>query len=455
MNKTLRGITLVLFVFGAALYAALGWRALHPATSNAIPASLSAPVISPQRAPEVVATNVRDQQLRATLKTIASEAGSEVCLDIERDGIDVATWGASKPLTPASTTKLLTASAALDVFDADDTFETKVKAKDPKNGTVDGPLYLVGGGDPLLFTDQYQQSLRGQLDIHSSVEQLADAVVAKGIRVVNGGVNADDRRFDGQRAVPTWEPGYVTQAQVGSIGALTINQGIDVRPNGARSVVQDPALHAASIFTDLLRARGVQVKLGPGFGPAPNNASDIAKLDSRPMSDLVKQMLTESDNTTAEILLKQIAYKKTEQGTTAEGTKTVLEEISAERTTLIDGSGLDRGNRTTCELLTSVLASSGPNGTMSAGLARAGETGTLTTRMRDSPAVGRVQAKTGTLANVSALAGWASTDGSTPLAFSMIVNGIDAQRAEAIENRVAVALASLPPVASSAAYAPR
>ncbi len=131
-----------------------------------------------------------------------------------------------------------------------------------------------------------------------------------------------------------------------------------------------------------------------------------------------------------------------------------MQSVAAKDTTLIDGSGLDRGNRTTCAVLARVLSRSSGDGVLTSGLARAGQSGTLTQRMTNTAAVGRVQAKTGTLSGVSALAGWARPDNAAPLTFSMIVNGKDAAESERLENRLAVTLAALPPVASSVAYAP-
>ncbi len=307
MNKFLRKLTIALLILGAALYGFLGWRSLHPSKAAVVPGELAAAVISPRRVPDLVAISQQDAQLRAALTQLTDAAGAGSCLDIERNGIDIVATRSTTPLIPASAAKLLTASSAIDVLGPDKTFVTEVKSKSPKNGVIEGPVYLIGGGDPLLFTQQYQKTLKDQIDEHTSIEQLADAVVAAGVKTIRGGVNADDRMFDGQRSVPSWEPAYIAQAQVGSIGALTVNQGIDVKPNGVRTVTTDPATQAASVFTGLLKQRGVQVALGPGFGATPGSADDLAKIESKPLSAIIKQMLTESDNTTAEILLKQIA----------------------------------------------------------------------------------------------------------------------------------------------------
>ncbi len=70
----------------------------------------------------------------------------------------------------------------------------------PHNGVVDGDLWLVGGGDPLLMTDAYAQHFRNQPVTHTSLEQLADQIVAAGVHEVRGSIVGDDSRYDRMRA---------------------------------------------------------------------------------------------------------------------------------------------------------------------------------------------------------------------------------------------------------------
>ena len=79
----------------------------------------------------------------------------------------------------------------------------------------------------------------------------------------------------------------------------------------------------------------------------------------------------------------------------------------------------------------------------------------LKNRMTDGPARGKVQAKTGTLNGVSALAGWADPPSGGPVNFAVVSNGVSVPAAQGAEDKVATALATLPPVPPSSAYAPQ
>ena len=111
---------------------------------------------------------------------------------------------ASTALLPASNLKLLTALAALvKMGPARRGFTTDVRVdRPPAAGVVNGPLWLVGGGDPLLITPGYRASQHEwtwSSEPGTSLAGLADKVVAAGVRVVAGGVVGDDSRYDAQR----------------------------------------------------------------------------------------------------------------------------------------------------------------------------------------------------------------------------------------------------------------
>ena len=129
-------------------------------------------------------------------------------------------------LVPASTEKLVTAVAALSVLGRDTTFTTRVVAAgEPSDGVVEGDLFLVGGGDPLLATAPYAEHFRNQPQIRTSLEELADRVVAAGVRQVNGRLLGDESRYDADRYPDTWPDRYAEQSQVGPLSALSVNDG--------------------------------------------------------------------------------------------------------------------------------------------------------------------------------------------------------------------------------------
>lgn len=418
----------------------------------------SSAVLSAQRFPGVLASAASETSTRNAITAALTPLGSNWCGVAAAGATTIYDVRRDMALVPASTVKILTGAAAIDEFGSDHTFETKVVGSKPNNGQIDGAIALVGGGDPLLMSAAYAESIDNSTDVHTPLEALADRVVQSGVRSVSGGVVVDDSLFDSQRAVTDWQPGYISQAQVGSIGAAVVDQGITT--DDGRRVVDDPRSHAASVLASMLRARGVQVGAPPPGAGSKVGSDTLATIESRSLGDIVGQMLTESDNTTAEMLLKNLsAQTSDEPGSTRDGTARVLDYlrglgVDTSGLAITDGSGLARSNRVTCSALQAVLGSSGLDSPVGNGLARAGQSGTLDTRMNGSIAEGRVQAKTGTLDQVSALAGWARPDGHPPVAFSIVVNGVETSRAEAAQDAVATALAALPQTPPEDAYAP-
>ena len=86
-------------------------------------------------------------------------------------------------------------------------------------------------------------------------------------------------------------------------------------------------------------------------------------------------------------------------------------------------TGLDRGNRATCALLTSLLERDGGFGVLGSGLAIAGQTGTLHDLLADTTASDRLHAKTGTLTGAKALSGYVVYAPEKAAMFSLILNG--------------------------------
>jgi len=352
---------------------------------------------------------------------------------------------------PASTEKLLTATAVLDRLGADTKLSTSaVTVASTANGVIEGDLYVVGGGDPLLTTSGFLSTFEETDQRYNDYAKLADAIKATGITEIRGNVLGDDSKFDTQRYVPTWPARYIRKGEIGPLGALTVNHGFtglsrtpDVPTDNRQQ--GEPAVLAAETLISLLTARGVTVSGGPSEAKAPDGATVVASLDSLSMSDTVGEMLRSSDNMTAEILLKDLAALDGVPGTTVGGAKAVQEtlarlDLPTQGSVTVDGSGLDVGNRVTCDLLVGALDHQGPTSRLAGDLPVAGRTGTLRKRLRGTAAEGNVRAKTGTLNEVAALAGFAHAASGADLTFAVVVNGVS-PAAVATTDEVAVALA--------------
>jgi D-alanyl-D-alanine carboxypeptidase/D-alanyl-D-alanine-endopeptidase (penicillin-binding protein 4) len=302
------------------------------------------------------------------------------------------------------------------------------------DGTVNGNLYLVGGGDPILSTANYANHFVIHSKIHTSLEALADAVVKAGVKHVSGQVVGDDSRYDAQRYVASWPARYATQNQSGPISALSVNDGFTSwpdheGPNASDDVpATNPPANAADQFAQLLTQRGVTVGGGTAAGTAPAGLPEIAGIDSPPLSQVIQELLTGSDNQTAESIVKELGVLKGSGGTTAAGMQVVnaaVAKLGLSRTGSVanDGSGLDGDDKVTCAMLTGILDRSGRHGIIAAGLPVGGTSGTLSDRFTDPAVKGRIHAKTGTLTSVSALTGFVDTTQGPSLTFSYIASG--------------------------------
>ena len=322
-------------------------------------------------------------------------------------------------LRPASVQKILTAMAAFEVLGPDRRLSTTVAASGPVvDGTLDGDLYLVGGGDPSL-------EARGG----HSLQRLAELVRLRGIDTITGGVVVDESRFDSRRDADGWEfddfPG-----SVGSLSALTVD-GNEYRGDIPYFVA--PALHNGRMFGQMLSAAGVVVGARPEMGVAPDGTDTIVRLRSAPVSELVGHMLTESANTYAELLTKEVGLVAAGRGSTRTGVA-AAEEVALglcsrpSATPQGDGSGLsDLNSRSTRDWRTLLQEAQARDWypLLVDGLAVAGETGTLESRFLGTAAEGNMRAKTGTIDRLRALSGVMLTTGGRRVFFSVVVQAGD------------------------------
>jgi D-alanyl-D-alanine carboxypeptidase/D-alanyl-D-alanine-endopeptidase (penicillin-binding protein 4) len=390
---------------------------------------VTTPVLSARRVPEVIAAPVADRRLRTALDALVATTPGTTCVAVTVAGRPVYAAQGSTPLVPASLAKLLTAAVAVDVLGADSTLTTRVVTSTaPDDGVVDGDLWLVGGGDPVLATASYAARFRRQPQVHTELERLAQLVVDAGVREVRGGVMGDESRYDADRYPDSWPQRWVDQDQSGPLSALTVDDAwVTYPPNPDTRLpdeepAADPAVHAATVLTRLLVERGVAVTGVPGSGTAPVGSTELAAVASPPVRELVAEMLAESDNQTAELLTKEIGLHEAGSGTTVAGVGVILHRLGDDDIVLEDGSGLAPDDRLTCDAVQALLDDVGPDSPVALGLPVAGRTGTLDERFVGAPAAGRLRAKTGTLNQVTALAGYVDSIQGVPLTFSWIEN---------------------------------
>jgi serine-type D-Ala-D-Ala carboxypeptidase/endopeptidase (penicillin-binding protein 4) len=331
-----------------------------------------------------------------------------VAVDLE-EGRTIFARHQALALVPASNEKLAVAYAALSLLGPSYRIETSVFGEGEQVGKVwKGDLVLKGFGDPTLT--------KGDL------RALAFQVRAAGIRQVTGGIEADESYFDSRRTGPAWKSWYYLNESP-PLSALTVD-----RTRFRGWMTKDPALAAGTQFRLALRAIGVGVRGAAEHGVADALAQQLATTESAPLSAIVRFMNTESDNFTAELLLKQIGAVDEGTGSSAAGAKGVLAilreaAIPVVGVRIVDGSGLSPLNRLTAAALIGILVAAWHDPVIKpsfvGSLAVAGVNGTLEDRMRRPPSRGAVLAKTGTTSESSALSGYVRGR----FAFAVLQNG--------------------------------
>lgn len=334
--------------------------------------------------------------------------------------------------TPASTLKLLTATAALAALGPGHTFATTVVADPGQSGPR--RVVLVGGGDPLL----------DKADLRRLARQTAAALTADGVSRVS--VGYDTSLFTGPEASPHWPGSYLSEGVVSPITSLWIDEGRDESGYGR---VADPAATAASTYAAALAAAGIAVRGAPRPRQATAGSTELARVESATLAQLVEHTVSTSDNEAAEVLARQTAIAADEPASFAGGARAVRDTLAdlgipTGGVRIFDGSGLSRDNRLDPDVIAAVLetASADDHPELRAvvtGLAVAGFSGSLTERFTetaDRAGRGVVRAKTGTLTGVSALAGIVTDRTGALMVFALMADRIDV--ADTLEARAAL-----------------
>jgi serine-type D-Ala-D-Ala carboxypeptidase/endopeptidase (penicillin-binding protein 4) len=399
--------------------------ALNPPPAVATPLQ-GAGSLSPAKVRQAVDRFLRDRDLgKSVHAVVAGMSGGRPALSFGAD-----------PAMPASTTKLLTATAALQTLGPDHVFETTVVASGA------GRIVLVGGGDPFLERRPVSDIWPRPADVASLARRTAAALDERGRGKVR--VAYDDSLFTGPAENPYWRKDYVPDGVVSPITALWVDEGRDASGFGR---VADPSAEAATAFVRALEGAGIRVMGTPARARAKPGAPVLARATSAPLTQVVERVLSVSDNEGAEVLARHVGLAVSGKGSSAAGTDAVLGTlrrlgVRTDGDVVYDGSGLSRKNRIDPDTLVDVLrlAAAEDHPDLRAtvtGLPVAGFTGSLAFRFSDAPGPGRgrVRAKTGTLTGVSALAGVATDLDGVPMVFALVAdrvrlrNTLDAQEA--------------------------
>lgn len=420
-------------------------------------------------------------------------------------GENLYTYNGEISLTPASSFKLFTATAALTTLGPDYTYQTEVSTdgKWNKKGIVKGNLYLKGRGDPTLSV--------------KDLNKLAKQLKKKGIRTIAGDVIGDDTWYDKVRYSIDLPWSDETAYYGAQISALTVapdkdydagtiivqvipskkgkkpkttlspntdymiihnkaktteadsNEALKItRVHGKNELViegtvpeagsimkewvsvWDPTKYTVELFKQELEREGIYVKGDCYIGKAPNNTKKLVIHKSKPLSEILVPFLKLSNNTIAEMLVKEMGKVTQNLGTWEAGLeaeKRTLTQLGVDINHMVfrDGSGISHLNTTQANTVTQLLYRAQSQAWFPAfykALPVAGEKekligGTLRKRMTKSPLKQKVIAKTGTLTNVSSISGYLLTKSGENVIFSILLNHLqDDEEGKIVEDKI-------------------
>ena len=321
-------------------------------------------------------------------------------------------------LRTASTMKLLTAITALDRLGKDYKYNTSIYYKgDIVQGQLRGDIICQGGMDPMFD--------------RKDMQAFVQALKSKGVTSLRGRIVTDNT----MKVPDKWGEGWCWDDDNPTLVPLLI----DGKPNFSEQLLKE--LQNARINTT-----GVRVSAGT----LPADAKHLCTR-SHSISEVMKQMMKESDNLFAECTYYQVAASSGKRPAKAKDAQEIEKDLlnkiglNADDYSLADGSGLSLYNYLSAEAQVALLryAWQTPNifQTLFPTLPIAGEDGTLKRRMQDTAAQGRVWAKTGTVSGVSALSGYLVAPNGHYIAFSIINQGVKQGSAgRRFQDRVCAAL---------------
>jgi D-alanyl-D-alanine carboxypeptidase/D-alanyl-D-alanine-endopeptidase (penicillin-binding protein 4) len=340
---------------------------------------------------------------------------------------------------PASLEKLYTTVALLERMGSDARLHTQLLGTGHlgPGGVWHGDLYLHGEGDPTFGDTAFDRAWDGGQGATSS--DLVSQLSARGIHAVTGRVIGDPSLFDSHPGGPASGLAPDIADLGGQLAGLTYD-------HGATSGMLSPGAFAARELVLTMRAAHIRAQAAPVTGQAPPDAQPLASAASPPLSELVRLMDVPSDDFFAEMLTKQLGAQFGAGGSIEAGAG-VISSVIARRyglhPVIVDGSGLSRQDRSSpSELvhLLRVLRDTPTGHTLIAALPQVGVNGTTRHIGVGTVAQGRCVAKTGTLDDVTNLAGYCHADRGHELAFAVFLDGPDNHRGIQLLSRMVAAM---------------
>ncbi len=372
-------------------------------------------------------------------------------------------------MNPASTMKLVTTYAALDLLGPAYVWKTEAFSGGTlSEGVLTGDLHLRGGGDPKLTYDQFGRLLR-QIRARGIREIRGDLVLDRGAFVT---VNGDPARFDAQpmrpynvapdallvnfkavtlQLVPDLQQKALlvspepAPANLDLINKVTLDNGngcgdwkerlrADVFAHGATTrlvltgvfpsgcgeqrwniAVMDHPQFVLGVFRQLWAELGGSLSGGVRDGPVPSDARPLAVLPSPTLAEVVRDINKFSNNVMARQLFLTLGMEAGRRPASTEDADAAIRAwldargLALPELVLENGSGLSRRERVSAEGLGRVLQAVWKSAVMPelvASLPVTATDGTMRKRLKQNGVAGQAHIKTGSLEGVRSIAGW-------------------------------------------------
>lgn len=362
-----------------------------------------------------------DSILDATTILRTSQMGLLV-YDLDADSVLYA-YNERQNLRPASTMKLITAITALDKLGDSYTFSTQLR----RIGTIDdstrvlkGDVYCIGGMDPMISKED--------------LRIMARSIKEAGIDTIRGNMYADRSMKDSD----LYGEGWCWDDDNPMLSPLVYSRKYDLM----------------SVLRTVMQEEGVVLDGEVSVKNCPGNTKELFTL-KRPMSEVMRPMLKNSNNLYAESIYYQIGLAQGKPSTAKKAK--AAEETLLKKTGLgdaihrfADGSGLSLYNYVSAEIEVAFLRYAYERQQIYTALYQAlpiaAVDGTIEKRMAGTAAAGNVHAKTGTLTGVSSLAGYCTAANGHTLCFAIINQGVmKGIYAKNLQDRICVAMCSAEP----------
>lgn len=425
-------------------------------SSKADPPIVEKPILSPkEQLEENIQTFKKDPMLKMA-------NWGFVLYDTQTKQV-ITAYNENTPLVPASTTKLLSTDASMALLGGKFRWITQLEYSGliDETGNLNGNLYIIGSGDPSMGS--------GKAGARSYNEIVADylaKISEAGIKKITGDIIVETAVFQDVRLELPEKIVWIEHNNY----YLPVGNTSTVDPNGEKIAIKAKSVFDTSrryfyvsprtnkmAFTENFEANNLITELpaAPALlanalkigllknkisisgkvltrvtDPNPEERQFLAKYSSPTMVDIIYYTNQHSDNALAEALLKTVGFYKTGNVSLESGRETIVRHLQEKKydfdgLTLIDGSGLSRGNKikpiSQAKFLAEVMKEKYYEDFLKS-LPIAGETGTLRRMFKTSNNHGQIFAKTGTLKAVKCLAGYVKTKSGNMLTFSLLIN---------------------------------